>query len=230
MDKSKVDRFWERQSKLKDPDLAARFSKNNKIEYDIELIRRYMPENPIVLDLGCGSCIITNELEPYASYICAVDKQAELFHFCVSSGKIRKVKADIVEYTDENKYDIIIIFGVFNYTTAEEMKTVCNNCRNMLKDEGYLIIKHACGVREDVYVDKFSEQLGYWYCAEYRHVAKEEELIKAQGFDVEVIDIYPAELNPWDNTHYYAFAAKKHSEAEFYEDVNNRNRKTGSTD
>lgn len=209
MNKDKVEKFWENRSKINDPDMAARFSKNNKIEYDMELIKRYLPKDAKVLDLGCGSCIITNRLEPEVSYICAVDKQDELFRFCVNSEKVHTVKADIVEYIDDNKYDMIIIFGVFNYTTTEEMKIACKNCYNMLKKDGYLIIKHACGVDGNVSVDNYSEQLGDWYCAEYRHVVKEMELIKAQGFNVDIIDIYPSEFNPWNNTHYYAFVAKK---------------------
>jgi hypothetical protein len=78
-----------------------------------------------------------------------------------------------------------------------------------LKNNGHLIVKHQSGVNEDVEVVKFSEELQSNYFALYRHKDKDESLLTEQGFKVQVIDIYPDNMNPWKNTHHYAYVAKK---------------------
>lgn len=79
----------------------------------------------------------------------------------------------------------------------------------MLKNNGHLIVKHQSAVKEDVEIIKFSDKLQSNYFALYRHKDKDESLLTQQGFNVQSIDIYPNDMNPWDNTHHYAYVAKK---------------------
>ena len=44
---------------------------------------------------------------------------------------------------------------------------------------------------------------------EYKKVEKDEELLKEFFQKVTIKDIYPKRLNPWPNTHFYAFIASK---------------------
>ncbi len=65
-------------------------------------------------------------------------------------------------------------------------------------------------MNEDVIINKYSEELKTIYYSEYRTVEKEKYLLAQAGFkNFEVFDIYPAECNRWDNTHFFAIVAEK---------------------
>ena len=78
----------------------------------------------------------------------------------------------------------------------------------MLKVGGYLIVKHACGVHEEVVVDAHSDAVGSRYNARYPKLEDEVQRLR-RHYDVNVVDLYPPSINKWKNTHYYAFVASK---------------------
>lgn len=209
LDKNKIDDFFARRTQILNPNLATHYKEDDSIQFDIDLISKYINSSSEVLDLGCGPGRTTNILEPNVSYIKAVDKQRAFLTFCSKSPKVETVESDLTEFIDNRKYDVILLFGIMNYFNDEEVETIYNNCFNMLKDDGVIIVKHASGVREDVIINKYSEQIGDWYHAIYRHVDRDNLLIQQSGFKAIMVDIYPERLNPWENTHYYAFVAKK---------------------
>ncbi|MEV2911680.1 class I SAM-dependent methyltransferase [Paenibacillus larvae] len=136
------------------------FREDNSLAYDVELVKSYLPIGGKVLDLGCGTCTLTNELIPYVSYIRGIDKHYELMRFCKVNENFETLVGDITEYKDEMKYDLILVYGVINYIQEDdEVKQIYKNCFDMLLTE--------------------------------------------QGFKVQVIDIYPDNMNPWKNTHHY---------------------------
>ncbi|MCZ1264081.1 class I SAM-dependent methyltransferase [Paenibacillus tundrae] len=209
LDKNKVDSFFKRRAKISDPELATHYKKDDTINFDINLIEKYVNTDSKILDLGCGPGRITNILESKVSYIKAVDNQKEFLSSCTNSPKVEKVVAHLADFQDDNKYDAILLFGVLNYFNNDEVEKIYNNCNSMLKMDGVLIVKHACGIFEDVIIDKFSEQINDWYHVLYRHIDKDQVLLEQAGFSSSVVDIYPPRLNPWSNTHYHAFVAKK---------------------
>ncbi|MCM3128277.1 class I SAM-dependent methyltransferase [Paenibacillus provencensis] len=206
LDKDKVNSFWNRRAEVNDPVVATHLKHDDAVEYDENLVRKYIKSNNVkVLDLGCGTGRTTNRIEKYVGSIRAVDKQQKFLDHCIKSKKVELVCADVETYLDETKYDIILLFGVMNYLSLEEANNVYKNCKKMLGDGGVLLVKHACGVKENVYVDHYSEAIADNYCAEYRYVELEKNLLENEGFNVEILDIYPDHLNPWSNTHFYAF-------------------------
>jgi hypothetical protein len=74
----------------------------------------------------------------------------------------------------------------------------------MLAGGGTLIIKHQMGAHEEVSANHFSESLNQNYSAVYRYVGHEKADLESAGFKIEIIDVYPKELNKWDNSHHYA--------------------------
>jgi len=209
LDKTKIDNFFAKRAQISDPNLATHYKEDDTILFDTGLIEQYIDSSSTVLDLGCGPGRTTNVLESKVSYIKAVDKQRAFLDFCNNSPKIETVESDLTEFHDNKQYDVILLFGIFNYFNDDEVKTIYNNCFAMLKDNGVMLVKHACGVEEDVIIDHYSEQIDDWYHVLYRHTSKDELLLQQSGFETTMIDIYPERLNPWKNTHYYAFVAKK---------------------
>lgn len=206
---NKIEMFWRKRAQMNDQYTSARLYNDERLNYDLKLIKGYLTNASYVLDLGCGSCIITNEIESIVQHITAVDKYGDFFRFCIKSNKIKTIQADIVDFKIQQEYDLILIFGVNNYITAQQAQNVYNNCFNMLKNNGILIVKHQMGEVEDVFVDNYSDDLECWYTAEYRSVSNEKTMLEQAGFIVEVKDIYPPEMNRWENTHFYALIGAK---------------------
>ena len=203
-----IKNFWSKRAAMED-ETASRLGDDVRINYDFSLICQYIDENSTVLDLGCGNCGLTNKLEPIVKSIVAVDKFDGFLKYCKKSPKISTVVSDVLEFYSDNRFDVILIFGVLNYVTREQALSVYERCKDMLSSDGIMIIKHQMGVSEDVVVNSFSEALNQNYSASYRHVKQEVIDMEKAGFDVEVVDIYPRKLNKWDNTHHYACICKK---------------------
>lgn len=209
LSKEKIEKFWQSRSELKDPRLATHFKHDDALHYDLDFILKYTCSQDQVLDLGCGTGAITNVLEPHVSKIIAVDKSADFLEFCIDSPKIIKKTADLPNYSDNNQYDLILLFGVLNYLNDREVSQLYKICYDLLKEKGKLLIKHTCGINQNVLVDDYSETLGQHYHALYRSLINDRNLMSEFFQKHLVVDIYPDHLNPWENTHFYAFVLEK---------------------
>lgn len=207
--KEKVTEFWRERTKIKDPRLATHFKHDDALDYDVKFILNHIGENFHVLDLGCGTGAIVNSLEPYVAKIMAVDSSEHFLKFCIDSPKIVKKVVDLPYYEDDDQYDVILLFGILNFLNNDEVIQLYKICQKLLKEKGMLLIKHACAVHEDLLIDNYSEVLGQDYHALYRSLANDQQLISKIFSSHVVVDIYPKHLNPWSNTHFYAFVVEK---------------------
>lgn len=205
LSRKKIDNFWAKRAQIKDARVATHFKKDDTHIYDLQLIRKYCKKDTEILDVACGTCYLANELVDEVSYIKGTDKFGEFLSHCRVSNKLEVEVADILEYKDSKKYDIILMFGVVMYFDDLDTENIYRKYRTMLKPDGLLIVKHQCGVTEDIIIDKYSEQIGDNYQAIYKNVRKDEAILKKYFSSVIVVDIYPPRLNPWTNTHFYAF-------------------------
>lgn len=204
-----IEEFFKSRTEIDDRYVASRYRKNDRMKYDIEYIGQYLKQDSKVLDLGCGTGLIEDEICDRVSCIVAVDKFAGFLDKAVPHTNVVYKQSDVEDYTDTQKYDVILMYGVSIYLSDEEMDIVLNNARKMLAEDGVLIIKNQWGLNGDVKVDKYSQQLESNYYAIYRDVNAFQALLEVHGFSAEKADIYTKEMNLWDNTHEYAFACKK---------------------
>ncbi len=210
--RSKIDHFWSNRTKIDDPVISTHFKVDGSHDIDFEFIRRFVDSSSRILDLGAGSCVVAQRLAGVVDHVVAVDKFGSFLQMAEKRPNLVLHESDILHYKTHEEFDLCVLFGVMNYFDEEESDIIYQRIYNLLDDKGVLLVKHQCGVSEDVIVDRFSENLNAEYFAFYRSWAREKSMLERHFQDVEVVDIYPSDLNVWENTHFYAFVCRKLSE------------------
>jgi len=201
----KIFKYYDKLSKKAINPLVTRNKAKDSTPYDVDFIKKFADKEKVLLDLGSGTGLIINNLVENFKKIIAVEKYKEFSKFI--DKRIKVINRDLKEFNFNLNFDIVTIFGVMNYFSYSEAEELYNKIYNSF--DGILIIKNQFGVKEDVIVDGFSEELNEYYFSEYRALDKEIELLKKTGFFVkDVVDIYPKEYNRWDNTHFYAIVCE----------------------
>lgn len=179
-------------------------------EMDAKFILKHAGPETEILDLASGSGLILNKLYTNVKHIIAVEAFDQFSKFIVKAKNITVVNQDISLFETNKKFDLITMFGIVQYFNETEILNIYKKYYNYLKNNGKVIIKNQFGVKEDVLVSGYSEELKTNYYSQYRFLSKETELLKQVGFkNVETVDIYPPECNRWENTHFYAIVAQR---------------------
>jgi cyclopropane fatty-acyl-phospholipid synthase-like methyltransferase len=210
IDRDQIDAYWRLRTAIADPVVASRHRENDAPKHDLAFIGRFVTEGCTVLDLGAGSCVLADRLAALdrVARVCAVEKFGEFFEKRPAHPKVETHTSDVRDFRDPRAFDLVLLFGVLNYFDEPEARAIYERCRSMLAPTGRLLVKHQCGVSEDVAVDGYSEELGHRYQAIYRSRAHELALL-AEHFTVdEIVDVYPPELNRHANTHFYGFVCR----------------------
>jgi len=180
-------------------------------EYDIGLMKKLSGKEKRLLDLGSGTGLLINHLHEEFEQIVAVERYEAFSKFIEARDNLRIINEDLLEVElEESFYDIVSLFGVMNYFNPDEAKKIYQKAYAALKPGGMIVVKNQFGLKEDVVVEGYSQELQTDYFSHYRQVDSEMELLKKRGFrDIEKIDIYPAKYNRWDNTHFFALVGHK---------------------
>jgi trans-aconitate methyltransferase len=212
VDKLKIDAFWTARAQIEDRRLATNFRDDGRLAFDVALVRKFLPPEARILDLGAGTCTLSQPFLSDCGQLTAVDKFGAFLDNAPQHPKLRKICADVATFSIDETFDLILLFGVVNFLSPDEERRLYRSCAAMLADGGHLIVKNQCGVHDEVLVDSYSEELRAHYHARYPAFERQRACL-AEFFDVELLDIYPADLNRWENTHFYAFvcSAKSHA-------------------
>lgn len=210
-EKQIIDDWFKSRFSIEDNYIACRYSSNKRNLYDMKLILQYVDSMSKVLDLGCGTGVMERELEKYVSYIKAVDKYREFLERAISSPKIEYEQHDISTYREDKYYDLIMMFGVSMYVFDEELISILRNCQHMMNHDSTFIIKNQWSITEEDYTvnKEYSAENKNRYFATYRSLNRMSSILAQNNFSYDIIDIYPKEMNPYGNTHEYAFVCKK---------------------
>lgn len=207
MDKAKINDFWSARTTVPDPRLATNYRNDGRLEFDVALVRKYLTRSSHILDLGAGTCTLSERLLTDDRKIDAVEKFPGFLDKAIQHPGLSKISCDIADFVPDKKYDAILIFGVINFLTREEERLVYERCGAALNNRGVLIVKNQCGVDAEKVVDSYSEELAATYHARYPAVFEQKSML-SEYFNVEIVDIYPPVMNRWDDTHFYAFVCK----------------------
>ncbi len=177
---------------------------------DADFLLSFSNAETEILDLASGSGLIINKIFEKVKHITAIEAFEQFSRFIKKNKSITIVNQDIMLFDSKFKFDLVTMFGVVQYFNESEIIRIYNKYQENLKEKGKLIIKNQFGVKEDVIVNGYSDELKTNYYSEYRHIDKEVRLLESVGFKhTEIFDIYPPECNRWENTHFYAIVAGK---------------------
>lgn len=207
MDKKKIDAFWTARTRIEDPRIATNFREDGRLSYDVNFVRRHLAPGAKILDLGAGTCTLALELLDCAKEVVAVERYAEFLAKVPDHPRLEKVCCNVTDFAPEEMFDIVLMFGVVNYLTSDEERNIYEMCHSVMGRNGVLLVKNQCGLREELIVDHYSTELKENYYARYPAIDNQKSLL-SRLFDVEVIDIYPLELNRWPDTHFFAFVCR----------------------
>lgn len=183
---------------------------NDHSDLDAAFIKKYINKTTSLLDLASGSGLIINQLNTYVKKIVAVELFSEFSKYIKIADNITIVNCDITQFSINEQFDLITMFGIVQYFNEEEILDIYQKYYNYLNSNGKIIIKGQFAVNEDVMVEGYSEQLKTTYYSHYRNIKKEISLLNKNNYkNIKVFDIYPSEFNHWGNTHFYAIVGEK---------------------
>jgi SAM-dependent methyltransferase len=205
--------FWQGKALNRPTEAAAKVNaRNDHSLLDAAFVLQYATKDTALLDLASGTGLLLNKIYDKVRAIVAVERFAEFSRFIQKADNITVINEDIKRYAPAPAaaFDLITMFGAVQYFDYSEIAEIYRKYFECLKPQGKLIIKSQFGVKEDVFISGYSEELKEDYFSQYRYIGHEVELLTGTGYrHLEVVDIYPPEYNRWDNTHFYAIVAEK---------------------
>ncbi len=141
----KDEKFWDR--------IASKFDRieKNDVSYRIfiEKVREYLKEDDTILDFGCGTGIICNEIAENVGIIHAIDISTKMIEISKNKASERKIQNIDFERTTifdekfkEGSFDIIIAFNIFHL--LEEPQKYFQRINQILKPGGLIISSTPC--------------------------------------------------------------------------------------
>jgi cyclopropane fatty-acyl-phospholipid synthase-like methyltransferase len=193
--------------------LQTRNKRDDYSDLEIEFLQPFLNPTTSVLDLGSGSGLVVNKLVKLVGHITAVEKFQNFSQYIEQSHKLELINADIIEFRLYRQFDLVLATGVIQCLEGRFIANIYKNIFDMTKPGGKFIAHIHCGLKEDVIVDRFSEELNANYYAEYRHFQWEKKQMLEAGFQtVKVHDIFPDWLNKWPNTRHFLFVCYRAEE------------------
>jgi 2-polyprenyl-3-methyl-5-hydroxy-6-metoxy-1,4-benzoquinol methylase len=144
--RDKTEKFWDRTSSYYD-----KVEKKDELTYlsFIEKSRKYLSANDIVLDFGCGTGLVCNEIADNVNMIYAIDISSEMIEIARNKAFGRKIHNINFVYTtifDERlrrgSLDAILAFNVVHL--MEDSQKVIQRMSELLKPEGFIISATPC--------------------------------------------------------------------------------------
>lgn len=196
-------------ARIQDP-LETRNKAKDFSAFDIAFMKARSGADKMLLDLGSGTGLLLNQLGGCFKHIVAVERYPQFSRFIQPRDDLEIVNEDVLNFVDERHFDVISAFGLMNFFNRNEASAIYARCFSMLVPDGVLIVKNQFGLAAEVTVEGWSDELGEPYFSNYRHINAEEDLLRSIGFQkIERFDIYPADFNRFDNTHFFALVCQK---------------------
>jgi predicted TPR repeat methyltransferase len=161
------------------------FRKNSKINKCIVDFVKYLPKNGTVLDLGCGTGFpVDSYLENQGFIVTGVDFSNEMIKRArnLKLEKATLIESNILDFRSDHSFDGIIAFDSLFHIPLEKQQELYRLFSHWLKLGGHLIFTHG-KVNGEVEGQMFGRNFRY----SSLDVSKVKELLKSNGFDIELL-------------------------------------------
>ncbi len=188
MDKIHRQIFWDERAKNNLPTTLTSFGGNQQAideetEKEVSIISKYLSNETILLDLGCGNGRLAVPLSSKCKEIDAIDfAKNSISH--INSLKIPNINARVgTAYEFDKQYDVILMSGLFPCLDDQQVRSFFKNVDYAIKPGGLILVRSSVGkdYRIDI-IRQFSDELSSLYSAYYR---TSEEIIQLfEDFDL----------------------------------------------
>ena len=143
---NKAEKFWDRTADYYDKE-----EKKDELTYRklIEIAKKYLKVSDIVLDFGCGTGLICNEIADSVNMVYAIDISSKMIDIAKNKAANRKIQNINYIYTTifderfkEDSFDVILVFNVLHL--LDDSQKVIQRIYELLKPEGYIISATPC--------------------------------------------------------------------------------------
>ncbi len=143
---NKSEKFWDKSASKFDQ--AEKKDEQSYIKI-VDQTKKYLKTSDIVLDFGCGTGLISNEIAGYVKLICAVDISSKMIEIAKNKADNRKIQnIDFTHSTifDERyksgSFDVILAFYIL-HLLEDDQKTI-QRINDLLKPGGLIISVTPC--------------------------------------------------------------------------------------
>lgn len=155
---NKAEKFWDRSASSYDKE-----EENDKKTYKliIEKTKRFLKSTDSVLDLGCGTGLVSNKISKVVKNIDAIDFSSKMVE--IAKDKALKLNYKNINYIHTtvfnsqlktSSYDVILCFYTFHL--LENAQETLNRIKKLLKPNGILISATPCMGESPVQASLFS--------------------------------------------------------------------------
>ena len=199
MDYKKIKRFWnDRQSS------GNLLWREDLIPLNIEIVKKYSQKGDKILDLGCGNAEVSKNFVDN-NFVTGVD-----FVDCNFKNKnFNFISSDVRIFRSDEKYDLILMFGLANFLTDADLVSLYKNCYEMMHDDSFLLVKHQSSIGFNKIVDGYSNDLKTEYSSMYRSIVNDIKLLTKVFSNVDMFNAYPNWYNKWPDTKFMLYAVSK---------------------
>lgn len=143
---NKAEKFWDRTANIYD-----QVEKRDEQTYSkiIEKTRKYLKDNDTVLDFGCGTGLVSNEIADNVKMVYAIDISSKMIE--IAREKAIRNKIQNIEYVhttifderfSQDSIDVIMVFNIMHL--LEDPQKVIQRINELLKAGGIIISATPC--------------------------------------------------------------------------------------
>lgn len=183
--------------------VADRWTGEDILNYELSVLGNLIKPHSKILDLGSGSGELSRNLCRESGWLTAVDLGTH-YAQCFLKNNHNFIASNVLDYKTEEKFDIVLLFGVVTYLMPIEEKDVYSKISSFLAPQGIAIIKNQCSDAESFIINEYSQKLEIDYSARYPSIAEQQQNLSLYFSKIQV-QKYPANLKRHNNSKHVMF-------------------------
>jgi trans-aconitate methyltransferase len=151
-------------------------------------------ENQRILDIGCGTGVLTAELAKHCVYVLGIDSSADMIEKARAQYPALDFKfMNALELPFEHEWDVVFSNAVFHWIIDHDL--LLNKIRHSLKSSGVLVCEFGAQGNIQIIEDAFSaalQEFGQTYHSKWNFPSVEafSAMLEKNGFSIERVYAY----------------------------------------